>query len=418
MLCVVNKGLWFIATFLLLVSGIYFSIVLKFKQFNIVKMFRAFFSRSNSNVTSFQTLSISLGARVGVGSLAGVALAIKLGGRGTIFWFWISSLILSINTYVESFLGTKFKNSDLGGGPSYYIKYGLNSKMLSVVYAVVVILAYIGGFLTIQSNTITKVFIGFGYNKLLIAFFICLISALIIFGGINKIVRFTSVLVPLMSCMFLMVGIFIISKNILLLPSILKSIVVDAFNINKFGIGVVMSLIIGVQRGVFSTESGIGTSAMAAGLDNDVNSSNQAFIQVFGVHFTTFVISTITAIIILTSDYSNLFFEDVNGIEITYYAFHYHLGEFGSLVLTICILLFSFSTIVSGYYYGEMNLNFLIHTNKFIVIVFKILTLVLLFLGSLLSSGLLWSLVDILVALMAIINIYSLISLKEVVAVR
>lgn len=407
MLEVINRLVWSIAFVFLVGSGIYFSFKLNFKQFDIKGMIKSF----KLGGDAFSSLSMSLGARIGVGSLAGVALAIKMGGIGSIFWIWISSLIVSINSYVESFLAVKYKKKDTGG-PAYYIRDGLGKKKVAFCYAFLIIITYIFGFLTIQSNTISKVFNGFGISSFLVGSIIVVLSGFIIFGGRKNIISFISFLVPIMCLIYIITGLYIIFINIDIIPNIIIDIVREAFNYKALGVGVVIPLIIGFQRGIFSTEAGIGTGAIAASSTNGGNPSRQGLVQVVGVYFTSLIICTITALIILTSNYNSLMVGNINGIEVTSYAFNYHLGKLGDVILIISIILFSFSTIIAGYYYGESNLRFMVN-NKGSILFLKVLTLFLLFIGSIISPNIIWNMVDILVGILAIINVSSIFLLKS-----
>lgn len=412
--------LWSIAIVLLIGGGLYFTISLNFFQFNFKDMFKSFKHNKNSQITPFKTLTMALAARIGVGSLAGIALAIYNGGPGTIFWIWISGIITSSNTFVESFLGIKYrvKDNDVHkGGPSYYIDKGLNNKKLAKVYAFLIIAAYIIGFMTIQANTITKSLNDYlEINPLIIGIILALITAVSIFKGVKSIANITSLLVPIMGIMYIFLNVYILITNIDKLPSVLYSIVNGAFNFKSFGLGVISSLIIGIQRGVFSTEAGLGSGSIASSTADDNDGIKIGLIQVLGIYFTTFIICTSTAFIILTSDYLKVSFQNINGIEITQYALDYHLGDIGIIILIFSIISFAFSTIISGYYYGESNLKYLDkNINNTHINIFKIVTITLLIIGSTINSSIIWKLVDIFVALMAIINMYSLLKLRNVV---
>jgi AGCS family alanine or glycine:cation symporter len=219
-----------------------------------------------------------------------------------------------------------------------------------------------------------------------------------------------------MCFIYLFFSLIIIIVNIKQIPSLLYNIVYNAFNIKALGWGIISSIIIGIQRGIFSNEAGLGTGAIAAATSNTPFPSQQGLLQILGTYFTTLIICSATTFIILTSDYTSISVLDVNGIEITQYAMRYHLGTIGEQVLIITIILFAFSTIISGYYYGEANLKFLLKNEKKIhIILLKIITIFLLLISSIVSSTLLWQLVDIIVAILAIVNIYALILLKDIV---
>ena len=361
---IINNFLWSIATILLVLSGIYFAFKLKFLHLNFKKMLKSLKSDNNKlGISPFESLSVSLGGCIGVGSLAGIALAIFKGGVGTIFWILLSCLIIAPNSIVENALALMYReknNNSYIGGPAYYIKKGLGYKKIAILYSIIVILAYLFGFLTIQSNTIAKS-ITFLYNvpSILIGIIIGILSFLIIRKGLKGIARFSSIFVPLMGIIYLLVAMLIIVKNINLMPGILSNIIHEAFNTTSLKYGILSSIIIGIERGIFASEVGTGTSAIASGSSNLDKPINQGLVGVIGCYFTTFVICLSTALIILTSNYNPNNYTLVNGIEITLNALVYHLGTFGNIVLYFCLIAFSFSTIISGYYYVESNLKFL-----------------------------------------------------------
>lgn len=412
-----NKGLWAIATFFLILSGLFFTKKLKFIQFNIIEMFEGFKKKSNEKVTPFETLMLTLSGRIGVGSLAGVALSIFIGGPGTIFWMWIATIIVIPNAYVESYLGVLYheKENDIySGGPSYYILKGLNNKLLSKIYAILVIVTYIFGFLTIQANTISvSLEKFFGINPLIIGIVIAIVTAYVIIGGTRSIINVSCKIMPFISISYIIISVYIIANNFEILPSVFREIFIDAFKLKSFGAGFLGTFIIGFQRGIFSNEAGVGSGAISASVVDSDDAKGQGFIQMLGVYFTTLILCTLTAIIIMTSNYGNISYFNVNGIEIVQDALNFHLGSFGEIVLMITIFIFAFSTIISGYYYGESSLRFL---NKNIkkrdVFLFQLLTIILLILGSIINSMFLWTIVDIFVAIMAIINVLSIIKLR------
>ncbi len=420
MLTILNQILWAIATAMILLSSLYFSYQLGFIQFNVIEMIRNLFKKKEgTGISPFQALMMVLAGRIGVGSIAGVALAIYLGGVGSIFWMWVIAILSAINAYCETVLGIIYKEKDQGdvykGGPSYYIKKGLGNKTLGSIYAILILISYIGGFLGIQSNTIVKsIEEMIPIDPMIVGICIVILTALIIFGGVKKIADATSKIVPVMTLLYLLVAFYIICINIQLMPSILWSIVKGAFQFKSFFSGFIPTFIIGIQRGLFSNEAGLGTGSIASSTTDSSDPSSQGFVQMIGIYITTLLICTATAFIILTSNYTELVLGDINGIEITQYAFQFHLGNIGTWVVFLSIVLFSFSTILTGYYYGESSLKYLFIKMKPIYLLFlKLFTLLILFLGSIVSSGVLWKIVDLLVALLAIINTYALVNLRN-----
>lgn len=417
----IEKILWIITSSLIVISSIYFSFKLDFVQTKVFKMIKYLFKRDNDkdSITPFQSLMLVLAGRIGVGSIAGVAIAIYYGGPGTIFWMWVICFLSASLTFSETVLGVYYKEKDEKhinvGGPSYYLKKGLKNKTLGNVYAILIILSYVGGFLSIQSNTITKSIKELvNVNNIYIGIIICFLTYIIIFGGIKKITKVTSKLVPIMTILYILTAIYISITNYDKILDILNLIIKEAFRFKSISGGILGTIVIGIQRGIFSSESGIGTGAIAASTTNS-NPIEQGYVQMLGIYITTFLICTSTAIIILTSNYSGINFNDLNGIEITQYAFNYHLGKLGILIVFISICLFSFSTILSGYYDGEASLKYLLKNPKKYLLLLKILTIIILFFGCIIPSSRLWNIVDILVALLAIINIYGVYKLKSIV---
>lgn len=413
-----SKIVWAIATPLLLISGIYFTFQLKGVQFNLKKMIKSLKTKEETTISPIQTLMLSSAAKIGVGSIAGIALALYFGGEGTIFWLWITSFITAPNAFVESLLGSKYKVKEKEiymGGPSYYIKNGLNNKKLSFIYAIFIIVVYILCFSSIQTNTIaTSIYHSYHINKYVIAILITFISGIVIFKNIKDLIKMISSFVPIMCIIYIFIGIIIIIYNKDQLPNVFYRIFDAAFNFKSFISGFLTSLIIGIQRGIFSNEAGIGTGAIASATSDTKNYINQGYIQILGVYFTSLVICSISAFLILLSPYQTLHFENVNGIEISLYALRYHLGSFGEFFLILSILLFAFSTIVAGYYYGESSLRFIDKkVSKVKLILFKIITLFILFIGAIIKPGILWNMSDFIIGLLAIINIYSILKLYK-----
>lgn len=415
-----NAILWSTAIVFLIGGGLYFTLKLKFNQLRFLSMFKSLKHSDNEKISPFSALTMSLAARIGVGSLSGIALAIYMGGPGTIFWIWISSIITSANAFSESVLGVLYREKDGDvhkGGPAYYIDKGLNNKMLAKTYAVLIIIAYIFGFMTIQANTITTSVSNYIHIKpIIIGIILASITAYSIIRGVKGIVSVTNKLVPIMGIVYVLLSVYIIIVNFHQLGSILNLIIKSAFDIKSFGTGILSTFIIGVQRGVFSTEAGLGSGAIASSTTDSDDAVKIGLTQVLGIYFTSFIICTSTAIIILTSNYLSLNLSNINGIEITQYALQYHLNDLGVIILIFSIISFAFSTIIAGYYYGESNLKFLDKNIKKTHILFlKLLTIILLILGSIVDSSIIWTIVDILVAIMAIINMYAIYNLREVV---
>lgn len=401
--------LWYVTSLLIIYSGIKYSFKYKFVQFRIREFISSLKSKSKNDISPLSSLSMSLAAKIGVGSLSGVALALYFGGIGSIFWMCIISMIVSINTYVECILGIKYRkkvNNSFVGGPSFYIKKCLNNKYLSILYGILIIITYSGLFLSIQSNTIVSVLSTFNINITLIVIILSLVTFIIIMRGAKNIFLVNSILVPSMLVFYLVLGIYVMicSNNIV---EIFQLMINEAVNLKS----IIPVFLIGMQRAIFISESGLGTSAIsAASCDNEP--TKQGMLEVLGIHITTFFVCFVTFLIIVTSNYYLIDFGNINGIEIVIYAFNYHFGNFGRIILSIITIMFAFSTIISGYFFGENNVrNFT--NNKKIINIFKLIVLLVIFVSGYVSPNILWNLTDCFIAILAIINISSLLRIKE-----
>lgn len=400
---------WYVASVIIIYAGIKYSLRYKFKQFNIKEFIRAIKSKSKNNVSPLASLSMSLAAKIGVGSLSGVALALYFGGVGSIFWMCIISLLVSINTFVECKLGIKYRDkvgNSFVGGPCFYIRECLNNKYLAILYGILVIVTYSGLFLSIQSNTIVGVLSNFNINVTLTVVVLSIVSFIIIIKGSHNIFLVDSILVPVMLIFYLILGGFAIfnSNNLI---DIFKLMLIEAFKLKS----IIPVFLIGMQRAIFISESGIGTSAISASAcDNDAD--KQGMLEILGIHITTFLVCFVTFLIIVTSDYLLFDFGDINGIEIVMYAFNYHFGSFGEMMLAIITIMFAFSTIISGYFFGENNVR-VFTNNKKIINLFKILVILVIFISGYVSSQFLWNLTDYFIAILAIINVSSILRINK-----
>ena len=378
-------------------------------------------AETTTGITSLQSLMMVLAGRIGVGSIAGIALAIHYGGIGTIFWIFVTAFIGAVNSFSETVLGMLYKEKDENntykGGPSFYIKEGLKKPILASLYAIIILFSYIGGFISIQANTITKsINMVIDLSPLIVGIILSIIVFFIIFGGVQRIAVFASKLVPCMTLLYIAVAVYCLILNINLIPNIIISILKEAFNFRSFLSSFIPTFIIGIQRGIFSNEAGIGTGAIASSSISSDDSIKQGYIQMLGVYITTLLICGATSVIILTSPYNQFDLVNINGVELTQYAFRYHLGYIGDYFIILIIVLFSFTTILTGYYDGEISLKFLFKNIKKKHLLFlKLLTILILFIGCIISPTKIWLYIDLLVGLQAIINIYSIFSLRGIV---
>ena len=333
-------------------------------------MIRCLTSKScnNSSVSSFQSFTMALAARVGVGSLAGVALGIYIGGPGSVFWMWVSTFITAAASFVESTLAQIYKKRDGNlyiGGPAYYIEYGMHQKGFAIIYAIIIILTYTFGFSAIQTNTIATSFRDvLSIPPLLTGVGLALITSMIIFGGASSIANITSKIVPLMALFYIGIGLFVVITHLDYLPTFFTTIFEDAFQPSPLVGGTVMyTIITGIKRGVFSSEAGMGSGAHAAAVSDNKNPTDQGYIQSFGVYVTGILVCTITAFLIMVTNAVEVGNTLSNGIELTQYALTQLFGPIGGIILAIAIFFFAFSTILTGYFYGECNLKYLFNND-------------------------------------------------------
>lgn len=401
---------WYFASILIIYAAIKYSVKYKCIQFNIKKIYNALKSKSKNNISPISSLCISLAAKIGVGSLSGVALAIYYGGIGTIFWLIIISLLVSINAFVECILGIKYReiiNNIFVGGPSFYIKKCLNNNILSKLYGLLIIVTYSILFLSIQANTIVSTGSYFNINKTYITIILSFITLLIILKELKGISKVNTYLVPIMLLIYFSLGLYIFVININIIPNIFLTVIKEAFNLRS----IISVFLIGMQRAIFITESSIGTSAISSSTcDND--SKKQGMLEVFGIYITIFIVCFTTFLIIVTSNYNQISFSHINGIEIVIYAFKYHFGVSGGNILSIITILFAFSTIISSYFFGESNL-LLFSRNKIINTIFKIVFILVIIISSYIKSNILWNLTDYFVAILAIINVYAILKINK-----
>ena len=418
-----NRVIWLIASSVIIISGIYFTFKLNFIQFKFIKMFKGLFikNKNKETIKPFASLMMVLAGRIGVGSIAGIAISIYYGGVGSIFWMWISSILGASLTFVETYLGMLYQKKDTKnvskGGPSYYIKYGLNNKILGSIYAIIIIVSDIVGFISIQTNTITHSLIEIvNINSYVIGIVIAILVIIIIVGGAKSIANFSAKMVPIATLLYLFVCIIIILFNINKIPSIFMSIFKSAFKFKSVSGGILGSMIIGIQRGIFSSEAGTGTGAIASSTtETSTNEEklSQGYSQMLGVYITTFLICTSTALVLLTSNVSNLNFSNLNGIELVQISFSEHLGSIGKYFVFIIIFLFSFTTILSSYYNGESSLKYFINKPNKSLKLLKVFTFISIVFGAVSSSNTIWNFIDVFVGILAIINIYALVKLKD-----
>ena len=414
----INNLLWtYILVIMLIGCAIWFTIRTRFVQFHMLKeMIRllgesTFQNRGKAHqVSSFQAFAISLASRVGTGNLAGVATAISIGGPGAVFWMWIIALLGASSAFVESTLAQLYKvrgKDSFIGGPAYYMKKGLKQPWMGVVFAILIIFTFAFSFNTVQSNTICAAFEqAFQIEHTLMGVILTSLTLLVIFGGIQRIAKVSSIIVPLMALSYILLAFTIVLMNIPRLPEVIELIITNAFGWEQaLGGGIGIALMQGIKRGLFSNEAGMGSAPNVAATANVSHPVKQGLIQTLGVFTDTLVICTCTAFIILIS--GMYIHGETNGIQLTQMALDNEIGSGGSTFVAIAILFFAFSSIIGNYFYGEANLRYLTENHK-IIFVFRVLCSTMIMLGALSSLDLVWDIADICMGLMAIFNLIAI----------
>lgn len=443
----INGFLWdFALLFLLCGTGIYFTIRLKFVQ---IAKFKDGWDRTFGNLSlrgkaadkegmsSFQSLATAIAAQVGTGNLAGAATALIAGGPGAIFWMWVSAFFGMATIFVEASLGQQYKtvteSGNAIGGPAYYIKAafkGVFGKFLAGLFAIFIILAL--GFMgnMVQSNSISGAFVNaFPQIKPIYIGIACaLVAAFIFIGGLKRIASFAEKTVPIMALFYIIGSVIILIMNIKNLPSSIVLIFTSAFNPQAvigggLGIGVQQAMRYGVARGLFSNEAGMGSTPHAHALAKVKHPCEQGVVAMIGVFFDTFIVVTLTALVILSSDILQTKIypldtvsaipETLKGVGLPQAAFSNGFGFFGVVFVAVCLLFFAFTTIIGWYFFGEQNVKYLFGEKA--VKVYAVLVVGFILLGSVLKVDLVWDLADCFNGLMVIPNLLGILALSGIV---
>lgn len=427
----VNGFLWdYALLFLLTGTGIFYTVCLKFVQIRKfgagMKLLFGNFSLHGSHdghgLSSFQALTTAIAAQVGTGNIAGAATAIAAGGPGAIFWMWVSAFFGMATIYAEAVMAQvtrKVENGIVSGGPIYYIRYnfkGKFGKFLSAFFSVAIILAL--GFMgnMVQSNSIGSSFQGaFGVNPLFMGIIIAIVAGIIFLGGIKRIARFTEKIVPIMAFLYIIGCIVILCMNPAGLVQAIKDIFVGAFAPQAIGGGLLgvtvqKAMRFGVARGLFSNEAGMGSTPHAHAAAEVDHPCDQGVIAMIGVFIDTFIILTLTALVIVSS---GLYADGQTGAALAQSAFNASFGSFGNIFIAVCMLFFAFTTIVGWYYFGEVNVRALFGDR--LVRVYAVIVVICVVIGSTLRVDLVWNMSDMFNGLMVLPNLIGLLPCVGVV---
>ena len=361
-----NNILWsYVLIVMLLVLGTYFTLKTKFVQIRYFTQMVKILGDSvghKGGVSSFKAFCISTASRVGTGNLAGVAIAIASGGPGSIFWMWLIAIIGGASSFVESTLAQIYKVKDgeaFRGGPAYYMEKGLNKKGMGIAFSILISITFGLIFNSVQSNTISLAFQqAFAFDATIVGVILAIATGVIIFGGVQRIANFSAAVVPVMAILYILISFYVIIANITLIPGIIVDIIENAFGIRQAAGGSLGAVImIGVKRGLFSNEAGMGSAPNAAAAAETTHPVKQGFVQTLGVFTDTILICSCTAFMVLISEAHKI--EGLTGIQLTQNALSSQVGGWGNVFIALCILLFAFSSIIGNYYYGETNIEFL-----------------------------------------------------------
>ena len=419
----INDVLWtYILIIMLLGCAVWFTIKTRFVQFRMLGEMLRLLGESTSkgegkehHISSFQAFMVSLASRVGTGNLAGVATAITVGGPGAVFWMWLIALLGSSSAFIESTLAQLYKvhgKTSYIGGPAYYMKKGLKKPWMGILFAILIIFTFAFAFNTVQSNTICAAFEqAFQVDHTLMGIILTVLTLMIIFGGIQRIAKVSSIIVPVMALGYILLALVIVGINFTQIPAVFKLIVSSAFGWEQaLGGGIGAALMQGIKRGLFSNEAGMGSAPNVAATADVTHPVKQGLIQALGVFSDTLVICTCTAFIILFSGVP--LGGEINGVQLTQMALDTQIGSGGSTFVAIAILFFAFSSVIGNYYYGEANLRYITH-NKLIMTIFRLTTGAMVMFGALASLDLVWSLADVCMALMTICNLIAIVLLGK-----
>lgn len=422
----INGFLWgHILVYLLLFAGLWFSVSLRLIQvsgfLHMFALVRKSREADHSGISSFQALCTSLSARVGTGNLAGVAIAISLGGPGAVFWMWVMAFLGMGTAFAESLLAQVYKirnnQGEFRGGPAYYIRIGLGNPWLAGLFSLSLMFGYTLVFNATQANTIADaVNHTYGVSTFTTGLIVCAVAAFIVIGGLRSVAKVSEWLVPIMASLFLLAALGVILMNLPKIPGLLVEIVKSAFGFSQV-VGATFGLALqhGVTRGLYSNEAGAGSvpQAAAAASPKPNHPATQGYIQMLGVFVDTMIVCTCTAVVImLAGDYSST---EMEGIRMTQDAMSTHFGLLGGHFIAFAISLFAFTSIIGNYAYAESNLHFFRLDNQLGRLVFTMIFLVMTFVGTQAELRLVWAMADMAFGIMAVINVVAILLLTPTV---
>ena len=403
--------------------GGYFTLRSRFVQFrhfgHMFSVFKESIRGQAGQLSSFQALMLSLAGRVGAGNIAGVGIAVTLGGPGAVFWMWVTALVGMSSSFFECTLAQVYKRADgdglYRGGPSYYIEHGLKLRWMAVTFAVLLLVTYGFAFNGLQSFTVThSLENAFGLPVQYTGIGLAVLLGLVFIGGIKRIAAVSDLLVPVKTLAYIGVTLYVIATQIELVPGMLVTIVKSAFGLEPAFAGLLGSAIVmGVKRGVFANEAGLGSAPNVAAVAAVKHPAAQGVVQAFSVFLDTFVICTCTALLILLSGFYTPGFEG-DGIVLTQNSLAAVVGDWGRIFVSVALSLFVFTCILYNYYLGENALQFLAGRSRVALLTYRGLVLALICWGSMQNLGTVFAFSDITMTCLAFVNLLALALLIKV----
>ncbi|MBQ0776383.1 MAG: alanine:cation symporter family protein [Pseudomonas sp.] len=425
-----NNIFWgYVLIYGLLAVGVFFTFRLGFLQFlhfgEMIKAIRGSRESDESGISPFQALCTSLASRVGTGNIAGVAVALYLGGAGAIFWMWMVALVGMATAYSESTLAQLYKVRDgkgqYRGGPAFYISKGLKAPWAGGIFSVCLIISFGLVFNAVQANSIADAMEGaFGFSKMWVGLAIAFFAGLVIFGGLRSIARFAELIVPFMAAAYVLMALVVMALHFTEVPGVLAMIVKSAFGLEEAAGGaagsVTAAMLNGIKRGLFSNEAGMGSAPNVAATATPAphHPSSQGLVQAMGVFIDTIVICTATAVMILLSGVLEPG-SGITGTQLTQQAMESHIGVAGTYFIAIAILFFAFTSIVANYSYAENAMIFLGVGNTAGLTVLRVAALGMVIWGSMQAVATVFNAADASMGLMATINLIAIVLLSGTV---
>ncbi|MGX7092301.1 alanine/glycine:cation symporter family protein [Hutsoniella sourekii] len=415
----INDFLYYPVLIILLIGvGLYFTVRTGFIQVTQMKEAIKVISekpKEEGSVSSFQALMVSTASRVGTGNIVGVSTAICLGGYGAIFWMWVVAIIGGASAFVESTLAQIYKkrgkSGESYGGPAYYIEQALNQRWLGITFAVFLILTYAVGFNMLAAYNLQDSFRIYSFyhptlSPMIIGGILALVTAYCILGGGKRIIKVTSLIVPFMGVIYVLVALIMVALNLDYLPTLFKLIIEDAFNFQAIFSGIAgSSMMYGIKRGLYSNEAGIGSAPNAAAAADVSHPVKQGLVQMVSVFIDTLIICTATAFMSISSGIAPT--AELSGAPFVQESLATVFGPFGPIFVTTALVLFAFTTLIGNLFYVDNNLAYIFGgtPSRSFMIGYRILAALIIFVGALQEASFAWLAADFLMALMALINL-------------